>query len=237
MESQSTPDPQPITLKDVLRAIFMPPREDRPMILPLIHLPQLDLPPDEQAAIFELPDDIDSPAVIHYEQLPIESVGEVSPVQLATVGIGVIVAILISYLAASALSNPIVGLGGFLLAGIAGFLWLGILMFEFAPPDGGLLRRGPTTTGGGAARPLAVLENREMAERFVMGLLATALSAATYIFTAGNQFTLAGFLAWVLSVMLWMITLSERTPEQLVASMSTTLSGIRSGARPSLRTR
>ena len=56
-----------------------------------------------------------------------------------------------------------------------------------------------------------------MYKRQILGSVALALSAATYVYTAGNAFTLIGVTAWLLSIALWMIVAAERSPDQLVA--------------------
>ena len=221
MESQPQPDQQPISVRDVLWAIFLPPRDESfgdrigSSPRPNLKLPFTDL--GGEALPYSMPADLDQAAVIHYEDALIEPIEQATPARLATIGIGVVVAILISYLASSAMSAGKGGFGSALLVLMAAVVWLGLLMFEIAPPDGGLLRRGPTVIGGGAARPLLVLPEVQLSIRAIMSGLAFLLSISTYIFTGNNTFSALGFFSWVLSIVLWMITLSERSPEVLIA--------------------
>ncbi len=208
---------QPITLRDVLTAIFFPPREEEIQGLPTVSMPQLwETPHVVLEHARSVPTNLNAPAVIHYEAVPIEPISSPSPARVAAVGIGMVVAILITYLAQSAARQQ-GGVGSGLLFGLGGMVWLLLLMFEIAPPDGGLLRRGPVVSGGGAARPLVGLAGSSLATRVILGSLALILSIATYVYSAENTFTLSGVFAWVGSVALWMLVAAERNPEQIIS--------------------
>jgi hypothetical protein len=216
MATHPEPERQPLTVKDVLKAIFLPPVDRATHERPSLPKPENILPSfGFSGEAYALPLDLNAPAVVTYADEPVGPLDNVSPARLATVGIGTVVAILISYLAQTALSNP--ASWGTLLAVMAVGVWLSLLMFEMAPPDGGLLRRGPIVSGGGAARPFEALSDQATLIRGVLGGLATVLSVATYIYTENNTFTVAGFISWVLSVLLWMVVVSERSPDQLIA--------------------
>lgn len=219
METHTEPEKQPITLRDVLRAIFFPPQEEPLTVRPVI--PTLWPAHEERAEqpVYALPDDINTPGRIVYQEGVVQSAEDVSPVRLAILGIGTIIAIVMAYLAQSALSRPEGGFGGVMLFGIAALVWISLLVLEFAPPDGGLLKRGPTTIGGGAARPLEIFAESELLLRGMIALSAAALSAAAYYFTAANLFTAPGTIAWALSVILWMVVAAERSPQQLVSDL------------------
>ncbi len=206
-----------ITWRDVWQAVFFPPQDEHVSILPGIRRAEPAIPQSEPAPI-ELTD-LDTPGVIHYpgsSAAPVEGAGAG---RIAVIGIGAVLAVFLVYLAESALSSASGSPAG-LLIGMAALIWLGLLMFEIAPPDGGLLCRGPVTTGGGPARPLALIEDRVLNRRLAMGLAALALSAATYFLTAGNRFTTAGIATWMLSIILWLLTVSERDPGAIAAGWS-----------------
>ncbi|HEC24105.1 MAG TPA: hypothetical protein ENI95_14430, partial [Chloroflexi bacterium] len=146
-----------------------------------------------------------------------------------------LVALLMGYMAQASLTNRHDGFTGGLLYGLAALVWLGLLMFEIAPPDGGLLRRGPRVRGGGAARPLQRLNDTALYVRLVLVSLAFALSAVTYLLSADNLFRLPGVAAWVLSVALWMVLAAGRGPDELWRDVTGWLRGVRLPSPASLR--
>ncbi|MBN1430759.1 MAG: hypothetical protein JXB07_20485 [Anaerolineae bacterium] len=229
-ENPITPPSSPITLKEVLQAVFMPPQDDPPPALPAISAQQLwsALPvAGTSMHDFDLAD-LDQPTITHYEDSPIEPVSQGSPQRIAVLGVGVVLTILIAHLAQMSLSGHLGSAAGAFFYGLAIVIWLGLLAFEFAPPDGGLLRRGPRIVGGGAARPLLDnLVGSNLIVRASLASLALTLSAATYVFTAHNTFTAQGMLMWILSVVVWMLVAAERSPDQLVADWRTRLAGVR----------
>ena len=136
-EEPITTSTQSITLKDVLQAIFMPPQDDQPPALPTISARQLwsALPgTGTSEAALDL-SKLAQPTTIHYEAAPIEPADETSPRRIMTLGIGVVITLLIAYLAQSSLSSHRGGVAGTLFYGLAIVIWLGLLAFEFAPPD------------------------------------------------------------------------------------------------------
>lgn len=220
----------PITLKDVLRAVFMPPQEEQP--LPLPSLPARGLwsaLPGAGAPMAEIDlAELNEPTVIHYEATPIEPVAGASSRRVATLGIGVVGTILIAYLAQAGIASQHSLAGGALFYVLAVVFWLGLLAFEFAPPDGGLLRRGPRISGGGAARPLPDnLVGVNLIQKGVTAILAMALSVGAYVFSADNRFTLQGVICWMVSIVAWMLVAAERSPAQLLADWRERLLSIR----------
>src|SRR5574341_42006 len=120
---------EPITIKDVLRAIFLPPR-DEVRTFPHVAMAQvLEAASLSPEVVKAPPEDLTTPGVIQYENSPIVSAPGPSPTRIASVGIGMIVAILIAYLAQSAVRQE-GGIGAGLLYALSGLLWLGLLMFE-----------------------------------------------------------------------------------------------------------
>src|SRR5689334_10282862 len=118
MATPHEPQRPSLTVKDVLQAIFFPP-VDRTDFRRLALRDARGLLPSLESTgeTYDLPTDLHAPAVVSYDDSAISSVENVSPARLATLGIGTIVAILISYLAQTALSSP--GGGGFLLTFMA----------------------------------------------------------------------------------------------------------------------
>lgn len=220
-DTQASEPHEPITLKDVLHAVFMPPQED----VGLFTLPDIPRPRlwPSKAVVPPVPvqpdlEDLSAPAIIIYEDSPVEAVESPGLSRMIAVGFGTVIAILIGYLAQSIMTHQHDGFIGALLYGLAAFIWLGLLMFEIAPPDGGLLRRGPRVAGGGAARPLASASPGFVMVTIRVSLvgLALVLSIVTYIFTADNTFTSTGLVAWVLSVLIWLVVAAERSPVELL---------------------
>lgn len=223
-------DETPITLKDVLQAVFMPPQEEQPPALPGIPARKLwaALPAAHTPAVDIDLAELSRPTAIHYEETPIEPVTGAGPRRIATLGIGVVGTILIAYLAQAGIASQHSLAGGALFYLPAAIFWLGLLAFEFAPPDGGLLRRGPRISGGGAARPLPDnLVGANLIVRGTLAVLALALSIAAYVFTANNTFTVQGAICWVAGVAVWMLVAAERDPGRLLADGRERLTGIR----------
>ncbi|HEC21651.1 MAG TPA: hypothetical protein ENI95_01900, partial [Chloroflexi bacterium] len=131
----------PITVGDVLRAVFMPPQEDvadSPAWAGFSLPRPWHVPPDEgtEPAPFD-PSAWMEPTAIEYEEGVIKPVEEISPARAAALGVGTLVALLMGYMAQASLTNRHDGFTGGLLYGLAVLVWLGLLMFEIAPPDGG----------------------------------------------------------------------------------------------------
>ncbi len=224
---KSTPPPyEPITLRDVLRAIFLPVSEEQApeIIFPSFHPFPL---PEKQNLDDVTLSDLEDPAVISYTLPAIEGLLSNNPKRIAITGIGTIATILLAYFAQSAAGNLNGGFGSGLFYVIAVAFWLGLVIFDIAPPDGGLLRRGPTTRGGGTRRALALLEDRPLTTRMILGTLGVVLSLATYVFAAGNLFTLPAVISWVASLLVWMIVLAERNPEALISAWGAWLRDVR----------
>jgi hypothetical protein len=223
-------DAAPITLKDVLRAVFLPPRDEEAIALP-------DIPPPREWARPQIartpplpqPDSgaLDAPTALHYEDSPIAPVADANPTRMLALGLGTVAALLFGYLAQSTMTGQGSGFGGALLYGLALVAWLGILMFEIAPPDGGLLRRGPRVTGGAAARPLTFLSEAALNTRVIIALTALALAILTYVFTTDNTFTRAGVITWIVSVIGWLVASAERGPRELLADFAAWLKRLR----------
>jgi hypothetical protein len=157
------------------------------------------------------------PTQVSYEQPAIEPVANPSATHVVVVGAGVVLVLLLSYLAQSALVSQQNAVAGIILYGLAGLAWLGLLMFEIVPPDGGLLRRGVRVTGGAAARPLPIVEGTALNIRLLIAGGALALSVATYALANRNTFSLSCVVTWVLSILGWLIVAAERTPAQLLS--------------------
>lgn len=235
----TTSQPQPITLKDVLRAVFMPPQDTQPTSLPAIPTRRLWSSLTGAGTPEPAPDlsELAQPTTIQYEDMSIEPAAEAGPRRILTLGIGVVFTILLAYLAQSSVSSHRVAAVGILFYGLAVVIWLGFLAFDFAPPDGGLLKRGPRVSGGGAARPLANnLAGSNLIIRGSLAVVALALSVATYVFSADNTLTAQGVIAWMLSVIVWMLVAAERDPGRLLDDLHCRIKDIHIH-RPALKPR
>jgi len=71
---------------------------------------------------------------------------EVTTVRRVLLGVGIVFTLTAGYLAQLFIRAGSYG-GGLLVFVLAGIPWLTLLAFEIAPPDGGLLKRGPRIEG------------------------------------------------------------------------------------------
>jgi hypothetical protein len=210
----------PISVRDVLRAVFLPPRDVEPaqpgapagFTWPVlrVHLPA----GSSRAASADTVELFSAPAV-NYTEHPIPQVRR-DTTRIAAVGMGVPVALLVVYMAQTSLAQSTGGFTAALLYVLAGAVWLGLLLFEFALPDGGLLKRGPQVSGG-LGFPLNLADwPRTLGERGFLMVAALALSAATYFLTANNLFTAPGVITWLASIAAWLLVVSHRAPLELL---------------------
>ncbi len=212
-----------ITLRDVLRAIFLP--DERPTSSALLTArPQRPLLHHSSADLATLP----GRPEVTYRLPPIAEMegAAATPLHRTVPVIGAAAVILTAYLAQRMLTANGASFTATLLYLLAALMWLGVLLLAFAPPDGALLRRGPQVMGG-VGYPLPQVEVDPLSARGIALLLALPLSIATYVLSAGNVFTAAGVTTWILSVILWMIAVAERTPHQMIADAGTWLKQIR----------
>jgi hypothetical protein len=213
-------DTQPISFRDFLRAVFLPsPEEDAaphfPQSIPLPRFSAiLQMPLDMAADEIEL--DATAPLAIEYENRPIALEETTTPTRRVVLGIGTIAAILLGALAQVVVSGNPGSLAGLLLYGLSIGSWLGLLLFELAPPDGGILRRGPRTIKVSTAQPAHQWPFLDL-YRVLIGLAALALSCAAYALTYENLFQPTGVAAWVGSVLAWLLFAAERSPQTLIA--------------------
>ncbi len=188
----------PITLRDVLGALFAPQAAETPIdSTPLI--PVLRMPAPLRRAAAPLP----AEAGDHGE-------GEASPGRMLAAGVGTIGVLLVAYLAQSTLARGgAPGLAATLYT-LAGMGWLALLLTVYLP----LVARGEV--GAPPEREAAPRGSALAYERIAALGLALPLSVMAYLLTANNTFTLPGVIAWLLSTGLWMIGLAERSPRELV---------------------
>src|SRR5574341_18315 len=211
---------EPIRFKDVLRAVFLPPQDEPPLALPHRAAPKLWPAPPGLSAQPEVSPDLatlDQPAAILYENSPIPQVEDPSAGRMIALGSGTALALLLAYLGQSAASSQPGGIGATLLFGMAAVVWLGVVMFEIAPPDGGLLRRGPRVEGAGAGRTLPMIGEAALNLRIVLGVVALGFAAMTYMLMADNTFTTPGLVTWIASVLICLVAFAEREPRQWAA--------------------
>lgn len=213
------PSKAPITLRDVLRAIFMPPDEAQEFHLPegmdasvLRQRLWRNRDVDQPDVLPEL-----EPASIDYVLPKIESTQPADRRTALFLGLGTTAATAIAFLAQSALKGSEAGSGALLLACLAWILWIALLLFEYAAPDDALLKRGPIvrgTPGWPLADPLS--EFNSLYVRVVVAIGGLGLSILTYFLTADNLFRPAGVATWVLSIVCWMIAFAERDASTLL---------------------
>ncbi len=215
-----TDDPmpaEPISFRDFLRAVFLPPQEE----VDEARLPQAPSLP-RISSVLRAPFDTEAvemefggaePLTIRYESSPITPGERATPAHVTTLGLGTLGAILFGVLAQAALSGNPGSLFGILLYGLSIGGWLGLLLFEIAPPDGGLLRRGPLAIKA-AAQPSQLWRTLDLS-RVLIGLAGLALSCATYALAYDNLFRPTGVAAWAGSIALWLLFAAERSPKAL----------------------
>lgn len=236
MTDQRSPDD--ITLRDVLNAIFYPPEEAQEIRLPNMSLSairQRIQPTDEPDA----PDLASTqPAVIDYALADVQPVGAVNLRRALIVGLGTVANVLIATFAQAALRGSEAGSGALLLACLTWIVWISLLLFQYAIPDEGLLRRGPLVIGS-AGWPLSdwAADLNGLFLRVVLGVAGLGLCLLTYFLTADNLFRPAGVAAWLLSIAMWMTALSERDPFTLLIDWRSALPRLPAQLRSALKPR
>jgi len=207
---------EPITILDVVKAVFLPPQEAQTIALPDLSLARAFASARSDQTV--APDSLalNAPTVVVYETGPIYPVRNVSTRRLMIMGLGTVGAILAGYFAQSAITNQQNTTMGLLLYSAGFLIWLGLLAFEFAPPDGGLLRRGPSVLAITPAQLVMSIKENNALSRGALAMPSLAFSVATYVLTANNTLSPLAFAAWLLSVIGWMLVAAERRPEQIV---------------------
>lgn len=209
--SQHNTQPQPgepISLRDVLRAVFLPARGARSQPAPVAPPTKIEREPEFEPP----PEAVTAPvaATVEYADEGVPAARARSPAERAASLVGAGVTLLVAFLAQTALSaqgRPTTALVLYLLAGAS---WLALLRFDYRAALG----RGPRVTDS-AARPARFNLAEVLRARAAVATGALLLSIATFALTAHNTFTLPGIAAWVTSVVLWMVVAAERSPGQL----------------------
>lgn len=210
----------PITLRDVLRAVFLAPREapgepPAPGEMSPHPLPAPEAPLARRRVFETLPAGQLVPASVAYPDAPPEPAAGVPAGRAAVLVLGTAVSLFVAYLAQTTLAVQSRDSAALLLYALASLSWLGLLLAEYAQPSGGLLRLGPVVAGT-PGWPLRGGLAAQVAWRLPAAIPALLLSAATYVLTANNVFRSAGVLAWLLSIALWMVAAGARQPATLV---------------------
>ncbi len=221
---------QPITFQDVLRAVFFPLEEAQSASLPALTMAAAltGLTAKEAGGDVSGQAQPGAPTAIIYEQRAITPYPNAMTRRVLTLGLGTVLAVASAYIAQSALTSQQNTTTATIFYGLGALIWLGLLAFEFAPPDGGILSRGPSIVGGGPARPLVtLLEGTGSLTRSALALASLTLSMATYVFTANNTFTSQGIACWLLSIIGWVLVAAERRPEQVLLDALSTLRQLR----------
>src|SRR5690606_3656623 len=147
-QKTETPEPRPsITLRDVLRAVFLPPRDGSAR--DSLARPAIPAPWQRPAPPADLSDLLAPPVVTYADELPAPE-ADTTPVRVAVPGLGPRVTLRIAILAQTALAEQGRHTIAAILYGLAGVSWLGLLVTEFGLHRGGLLARGPQVTGSPA---------------------------------------------------------------------------------------
>lgn len=229
----------PITVKDVLRAIFLPQREAEPLALPPLSLgwkPWSRRPAEGKTMPPDLIPLLARPSVDYVDE-PVTEGQAAGVARTLALALGTVTTFLITYLAQTALiaqGRAAAGGGLFALAGLA---WLVLIAFDFAQSGGALLKRGPRVTGS-AGYPLPQqTQLAPLSERGIALIIAVPLSATAYLLSAGNTFTPAGVVAWVVSVAAWLVVAAERNPAELASGWAGWLSAVPGRLRQALRPR
>jgi hypothetical protein len=204
--------PQPITLADVLHALFLAPelrQRPRPERAPRWPAPE----PTQVEQIEEpyTPDLPPEPVWIEAAQQPIQWGFDASLARRAGLALGTLAALGLALPAQRALTDLRKAGAGATLYALALAAWLGVLLFEIGPksPDS-LLRRGPRVRGRQGA--LSIPMSRD---RMYVTASAIAFSVATFTLTGDNTFTLPGVVVWLASIGLWILSLSEADPRAI----------------------
>ncbi|MBN1121276.1 MAG: glycosyltransferase family 39 protein [Anaerolineae bacterium] len=198
-----------ITLRDVLRAVFLPDQVervdrqiDRPVQKTVDQLPQAE--PETRIDLDRL-----EPVSVTYESLTVERPRKqgnrllVGSLTAAAVGLILLGQLLL-------VDRPQVG-GAALLIASGGLLWIGVLIVY----QKGILERGPRVTGSVAYQEADSDQDLFTELHLIFLGCGFIFSAAAYFFTADNLFTLAGTLTWVVSIACWLIGFAERSPRHL----------------------
>ena len=217
--------PASISVMDLLRAIFMPESIGADMVESIGENMVKPLA-TVKAAVAEEPTQpplavTGETGVLAEAQMSTDVVAtaeqpeEATPAQQLGLVLGVSGSLLLGYMAQNSLSVGRRGTTGALFYTLAVLLWLFTLIFEFGPPDDRWRwLHGASGTTGQKAKiklPVPLLERLLSIDpaRLYMAAAGVLLSALTYVATANNRFTVIGVLAWVGSIVLWVMTLSE----------------------------
>lgn len=215
---------RPITVRDVLTAVFFPsePSSEVPPRFPLSSTTNQDAditgePEGSHANLVSLGRDthIEYPA----DQLP--ALDDVTLQRSAVLVGGSCLAIALGILGqlsieASGQIEPL----SVLLYGGSILTWIGLVFTEFALPNGGVIAHGPTTDGPGSGRTVVEPDENELFVRLLLGTSVVLLCAATFLLMPNNMFTFPGVIAWISSIVLAMVALTERPILQLVDDVS-----------------
>jgi hypothetical protein len=124
--------------------------------------------------------------------------------------------LVIGYVAQRSLSIGRQDTLGVILYALAAFLWLGMLFYEFGPPGDRWAwlpqPKRPTLPVPGDVDRRSLMQRLLEIEppRLYLAAGGLSLSALTYVATANNHFTLIGVVAWLSSIAIWIIVLSEQ---------------------------
>src|SRR6185436_19787265 len=133
-------------------------------------------------------------------------------------GIGIVLTIGAAYSAQSLVASQPNAIIGSAVYVVAALMWLALLAFELAPPDGGLLKRGPRKVPT-TSNSIEVSQDTDATYKLVRSFITLSglgLTLAAYILNGNNLFTLGGVICWLLSILFWGISLAERAPAQLL---------------------
>ncbi len=218
-----------ITIRDVIRAVFLPEREitsddfapsknvSRALDAIASNLPS---PEPQQPSIL-----LDTPGVQTYPDtvMVVPSGPETKPWLVFS---GILIAfgvILLGQITALGVSDSIISWVLFLLGGS---LWAAVLVFQMLLEHRPLITRGPSVSGGGVSRPLQSVDRYDLVLRLTMLGGAIAFSAMTFVLSANNTFRTIGILTWAASILCVVLAFSERDVFTLSGDIASELSDL-----------
>lgn len=222
--------PQQVTLRDVLRAVFLPERKDTAVtlidtgeMLRAVGSVTRSLPTPQSQPDFVI---ADTPGVIAYPE----------PVQPAEVGeesrpwvvlMGIFVAFGVTVLGQLAAAGAPEGLIAWVLFALGAGLWLALLLFQVAIEHRELMLRGPTVSGGGATRPLSLPDRYDLILRITLAGAGIAFGVMAYFLASDNTFRPMGVATWFTSTLCIAVLFAERDVLEMLGSIGDDIKGLR----------
>ncbi len=223
------PAPERIPLRDVLRAIFWPPLDTREPVDTPAETDAPDAAPTPPSAQEVIPPEVLArlePASVAYPGSALDDAPPLSPSRTTALVGGTLITLAIGFVAQTVLSAGQQPGAGAVLYALALAAWGGVLAAAYWPPLSALLTRGPQVSGSAGAPLAAGWALQPFGQRGLLAVAALGFSALTYVLTADNTFTIPAVLAWLVSVVLWLIVAAERDLSALLLDWGDALSDL-----------